>query len=46
VVEIVVEMIILGQAPQITVLHLMKIAQFGSSDGWHLILLYKKINKM
>lgn len=45
VVEIVVEVIILGETPQVAVLHLVKIGQFGSSYGWHLID-YKKISKM
>jgi hypothetical protein len=37
VVEIVVEVIIFWQAPEVATLHLMEIGDFGSADGWHLI---------
>jgi hypothetical protein len=37
VIEIVVEVIIFGQAPKVAILHLMQISDLGSADGWHLI---------
>ena len=40
-IEIVVEVIVFREAPQVAVLHFMEITELGSPYGWHLID-YKK----
>ena len=34
-VEVVVEVVVFGEAPQVAVLHFMEVSEFGSSYGWH-----------
>lgn len=47
VVEVVVEMVVFRKAPEIAVLHLVKICDFSSSDGWHeLIINNNKVQKL
>ena len=47
VVEVVVEMVVFRKAPEVAVLHLVKICDFCSSDGWHeLIINNNKVQKL
>lgn len=38
VIKIIVEVVVFWKAPKITVLHLMQVAKFGSSDSRHWII--------
>ena len=47
VVEVVVEMVVFRKAPEVAVLHLVKICDLSSSDGWHeLIINNNKVQKL
>ena len=42
-VEVVVEVVVLWEAPEIAVLHFVEVREFGSTDRWHeIIKLYGK----